>query len=313
MTRPVAPLRLQPLTRARIRALGDEGSAWEARLPRLLSELAAEWSLTLGGPKPGGSSSYVTSARTGAGGEVVLKVSLPDPQLVHEADTLRRADGRGYVRLLAADPGRGALLLEALGVSLQHATLPVPDQLALLADTLALAWQPADEHPDAARDKARDLGDFVAQAWIEQDRPCPEAVVDRALTYAQRRRSDPGEPVFLHGDPHPGNLLAVPSGRPGGETGWCFIDPSGFVADRAYDLGVVLRDWSGRLAGSGARPRLAQWCRLLAERSGVDATRIWEWSYLERVSTGLYLRSFGADRAGAPFLRSAELLLDANC
>ncbi|WP_375431914.1 aminoglycoside phosphotransferase family protein [uncultured Friedmanniella sp.] len=292
-----------------MRSLGEPGAAWAADLPRVLTELAARWSLSLGRPLPGGSSSYVTTARTGAGVEVVLKVSLPDPGLVQQAETLRRAEGRGYVRLLDADLDRGALLLEALGASLQTSSLGVADQLRLLADTLAEAWQPAAEHPEAHQDKARDLGDFVARAWLEQGRPCPEAVVECALAYARRRAADPGEPVVVHGDPHPGNLLRRSVPRPGAGTGWCFVDPDGFVTDRAYDLGVVLRDWSGRLDGPGARTKLKGWCELLANRSGVDATPIWEWGYLERVSTGLYLRSFGADRAAAPFLRSAERLL----
>ena len=38
-------------------------------------------------------------------------------------------------------------------------------------------------------------------------------------------------------------------------------------------------------------------------------TRIWAWGFLERVSTGLYVRSFGAERAAEPFLRTAALLL----
>ena len=77
----------------------------------------------------------------------------------------------------------------------------------------------------------------------------------------------------------------------------------------AYDLGVVLRDWSGHVEAPGGRARLEGWCELLAARSGVDATRIWEWAFLERVSSGLYILAIGAPRAGAPFLRAAELLL----
>lgn len=309
MTGLPAPPRLQPLTRARVAALGADGAAWQAELPRLLADVAAHWSLTLGRTLPGGSSSYVVGARTASGVEAVLKLSLPDPRLPEQAETLRRADGRGYVRLLGADLDRGALLLERLGRSLEQSSPPVPEQLRLLSHTLALAWQPAADHPDAIEPKARDLGDFVERTWAQLGRPCPEAVIERALDYAGRRAADPGEPVFVHGDPHPGNLLAVRSPRSGAGTGWCFIDPNGFVTDRAYDLGVVLRDWSGHLAGPDARGRLEAWCELLAAASGVDATRIWEWGYLERVSTGLYVLSFGAARAAAPFLRTAARLL----
>jgi len=307
-----APVRLQPLTRAKVASLGEAGAAWAAALPGLLQELCREWSLTLGRPVPGGSASYVVRARTAGGADVVVKVCLPDPGLAAQAATLQRAGGRGYARLLAFDAARGALLLEALGPSLQTGTAAVENQLRLLADTLALAWQPVPAQPEVAVvDKAAQLHALVERLWREQEQPCPEAVVDQALRYAERRRAVPaGESVVVHGDPHPGNLLRVPGTGSARGTGWCFVDPDGFVADRAYDLGVVLRDWSARLTGPGARDRLGRWCQLLAERSGVDATRIWEWGYLERVSTGLFVRSFGAEQAGQPFLRSAELLLD---
>jgi streptomycin 6-kinase len=292
-----------------VASLGDVGAAWAAGLPALLDELCVLWSLTLGRRRPGGSSSYVVGARSADGRDVVVKVALPDPGLPAQVATLRRAAGRGYARLLTSDVDRGALLLEALGPSLQQSTLPVEDQLRLLADTLALAWQAADAHPDAPADKAASLHAMVGRLWRDLDRPCPPAVVERALTYAERRRADPGEPVVVHGDPHPANLLAVPGSRPGAETGWCFVDPDGFVTDRAYDLGVVLRDWSRHVEGRGGRARLEGWCELLAARSGVDATRIWEWCFLERVSSGLHLLALGAPRAADPFLRTAALLL----
>ena len=114
----------------------------------------------------------------------------------------------------------------------------------------------------------------------------------------------------MHGDPHPGNLLAVRSPRAGADSGYVFVDPDGFVADRAYDLGVAMRDWSERLLGPDARRIAEDLCATLAERSGVDTTRIWEWGFLERVSTGLYLLDVVRSPAvGIPYLRSAEQLL----
>ena len=115
----------------------------------------------------------------------------------------------------------------------------------------------------------------------------------------------------MHGDPHPDNLLAVTSPRPGAESGYVFVDPDGFVADRAYDLGVAMRDWSRLLGGSDARPIAEGLCAVLAERSGVDATRIWEWAFLERVSTGLYLLDVveSAETMWRSYLESAERLV----
>lgn len=303
-------VRLQPLTRARVASLGEAGRAWQAALPAVLTDLAARWSLTLGRAVPGGSSSYVVRVRTADGGDAVLKVAVPDPAFGAQAATLRRAAGRGYVRLLAHDLEQQALLLEALGPSLQQSVLVPADQLRLLADTLAEAWQSPAEHPDPPADKAGSLAELVSRLWAEQGGPADEAVLTTALECARRRGAvEPSELVVVHGDPHPANLLQVPSARAGAASGWCFVDPDGFVADRAYDLGVALRDWSAHLSGPDARRRLEGWCGLLADRSGVDATRIWEWGFLERVSTGLYVRSFGAERAAEPFLRTAALLV----
>jgi streptomycin 6-kinase len=304
------PVRLQPLTRARVASLGEVGRAWQDGLPGVLTALAEQWALTLGRPLSGGSSSYVIAVRTADGADAVLKLALPDPAIDAQAATLRRAGGRGYARLLAHDPLRQALLLEALGPSLQQSALTPPDQLRLLADTLAEAWLPPAGHPDPPLDKAGSLHDLVQRLWAEQSAPASEAVLRTALEYA-RRRADvaASELVVVHGDPHPANLLQVLQPRAGTGSGWCFVDPDGFVADRAYDLGVALRDWSAHLDGPAARRRLEAWCELLADRSGVDATRIWEWGFLERVSTGLYVRSFGAERAAEPFLRTAALLV----
>ena len=87
------------------------------------------------------------------------------------------------------------------------------------------------------------------------------------------------------------------------------MDPDGFRGDPAYDAGVVLRDWCSHLTGPDARSRLEGWCDLVAERTGTDRDRVWAWAFLERVSTGLYVTSFGAERVGRPFLATAAHLL----
>lgn len=245
------PVRLQPLARAKVASLGATGAAWAEALPTRLDELEQQWSLTLGRGLPGGSASYVVRARTANGSDAVLKISLPDLGFSEQVAALRRARGRGYVGLLKADLGRSALLLESLGPSLEQSRRPVPERLALLADTLALAWQPVAELAEPF-DKAGQLRELTHRTWAELGRPCPEAVVVRAWDCAERLRHVAADQLaYVHGDPHPGNLLAVVAPRVGAETGYCFVDPDGFVADRAYDLGVVLRDWSSHLGGPG--------------------------------------------------------------
>ncbi|HET9872549.1 MAG TPA: aminoglycoside phosphotransferase family protein [Propionibacteriaceae bacterium] len=279
----------------------------------MLEDLERSWGITLDRPLPGGSASYVSTATTRSGTTLVVKVAVAADRLDDQARTLQRAAGCGYALLKEYDADRHALLLEALGTPLENSGRPPADQLRILADTLRLAWQPVGDIPPAApgADKASGLHTLVSDLWTQLDRPCPERVVRQALHYAEALRTpEPAELVVVHGDPHPGNALAVERGRPGGETGYCFVDPDGFVADRAYDLGVALRDWGSRLDGPDARRTAEGFADIRADRSGVEATRIWQWGFLERVSTGLYLMSFGATELGRRFLQVAERLVD---
>lgn len=308
-SRPGDQIRLQPLVRARVASMGVRGQEWVTGLPQLLAELTEAWSLRRGRPLPGGSQSYLTSVIRADGTHAVLKVASMAEQLRDQAAILGAADGRGYVRLLEYDDDRGAVLLERLGGSLDAGRVRVEAQLDLLVDTLALAWRPPDRSPLG---KADQLGRFVDAHWARLGQPYDSAVVDQALACADTLRAvDPADLVLVHGDPHPGNLLRVTEPRLGVETGYCFVDPDPFVEDRAYDLGVTVRDFSALLL---ARPeeavdRLWSWCRRVAGRAGADVHRVWAWSFLERVSTGLHVTSFGAHRVGESFLRSAELLV----
>lgn len=311
--------RLQPLTRGRVERLGEAGRVWVEQLPGVLAELAARWELDLGRGLPGGSASYVVAASTPDGQQRVLKV--PTPDLAGEesvARVLAAARGRGYARLHAHDPASGALLLERLGEQLERVPLAPEEKIVVLCDTLALAWTvevaeraglsgricPLGE--DATVDKAADLAVLVRDLDEQLGRPTDPAVLRAALGHAEELAGWTGPTVVVHGDPHPANALRAPDGR---GSGWVLVDPDGFRCDPAYDAGVVLRDWSSHLRGTDARRTLRTWTGLVADRTGLDADRVWAWAFLERVSTGLFVTSIGAERLGRPFLASAEGLV----
>jgi streptomycin 6-kinase len=301
---------LQPLTKARLAALGEHGAGWLAALPSVITELEHDWSVVVERELAGGSGSYVASARAAGGEQVVIKIAVLAEGFAEQVATLQRANGAGYVRLLAADLDRHALLLEALGAPLERSGLLPEEQLRCIADTLHLAWQdPGESQPARGADKASGLLELIERLWAEQQPSASEAVRDQALRFAEQLTVvSERELVIVHGDPHTGNLLAVPP-RPGAPDGWCFVDPDGFVADRAYDLGVALRDWNWLLTDYGARATAERYCGILAEHTGVDPVRIWRWGFVERVSTGLYLGHIGSPKAGLPFLGSAERLV----
>ena len=309
-----ATLMVNPVVRLKAASLGAVGQAWLDALPGVVAELESRWSVLVQESLGGGTAAYVARARTADGSAVVLKLCVPDPEFGDEIGTLDRADGHGYVRLLACDVGQHAMLLEHLGPSMNRTGMSADEQIATLCNLLTQAWEVprADSGEFAvAKDKATDLANFVSRAWSELDAPCSESVRDRALLFAERRAAafDPELCVAVHGDAAAMNALQVLAPRLGAETGFVFVDPDGFIGDPAYDLGVVLRDWCSQLlASKDARAFARRYCRLLADGSGIDEQAIWEWGYLERVSTGLYARSMGADELGQPFLDTAEML-----
>lgn len=127
---------MQPLVRRKAEHLGARGTEWLAQLPDLVSDLKRQWSITVGEPFSGGTTSYVCRAVTCDGDAAVLKLALPDDGFQDAVCLLEAADGNGYVRLLAHDTGRYALLQEALGASTDTLGQTPEQQMRVLGQTL---------------------------------------------------------------------------------------------------------------------------------------------------------------------------------
>ena len=307
-------VQVQRLVWQKLTHLGSQGEQWLAELPDLIAHLEREWAITVGRPLAGGTASYVARARTAEGQDAVLKIAIPGLQITRRLEVIAQAQGRGYVRLLAYDVARRAMLLEALGPSLAELALPPERTIAILCEMLRQAWDvpgPIDRSVAPEDEKAAQLGRLVSRLWDELGHPCSERVVTQALRYAERRAAafDLARCVLVHGDPHPWNALQVLAPRAGAESGYVFVDPDGFLADPAYDLGVVLRDWCQQLLAGDAVALARRYCELLSAQTGIEETAIWEWGFLERVSSGLYTLEVGAEELGRPFLASAEMLV----
>ncbi len=298
------------------------GRAWLARLPGIISHLEQAWSVTVGEALPGGKHAFVARARTTDGSPVVLKVAPPGTGFAGQIRVLAAARGRGYVRLLDADPEREAALLEPLGTSLADAAASSEQALDVMAATLRQAWQvplPPGAQPAAGtggdspetNSKAGELIALIQELWTMLGRPCSARLVARALECAGRRQDadHPRSRILCHGDPHPANALAVLAPRPGAESGFVFIDPEGLPTEAAYDLGVLVRGWPEQvLCAADPAGLIRGYCGRLAAATGVDQQAIWEWGFAERVSSGLYLLLHGHADEGRAFLDSGERL-----
>lgn len=296
----------EPVRRKALEA-GAAGEAWLNELNYKVDNLAALWELTTSRSLIGGTEALVVEATTSDRRAAVLKVFPPNRNAsAGEIATLVAAAGRGYAKVYAVDESHGAILLERLGPPLADMGLTVDAQIALICETLVEAWiVPADRarYPNGA-EKAESLSNFIDTTWRDLGRPCPAQVIETALGFAneRQRRFDPHSAVLAHGDAHPWNTLLVPDTQP---HRFKLIDPDGLFIERAYDLAIPMREWNEELlAGDTLQLGLAR-CYRLAELAKVNPEAIWQWGFLERLSTSLFCLQLGLEE-GQKMLTVAE-------
>lgn len=297
-----------------VRARPWSGAPWARELvgsfPDRLRAVLSRWDLTVVRAFTEGAELPVLQVRGRDVGSAVLKLGVHGSDHAQQVRVLRAADGHGYVRVLDHDEELGATLLERLGPPL-HAGASSPEaEVDVLAGLLPVTWDlpSAVGRPFAPSQKAESLlalVDGALEAPGDRHRPVLESARRLALALVE----DPSpRQVVLHGDPHAGNAL-----RRGAEH--VLIDPDGFLGEPEYDAGVALRDHQQLLddlerreTGAGRRRHAALGART-AQRLELDPDRITAWAHLERVTTGIHLRSLGWTQDGESWLRTARHLL----
>jgi streptomycin 6-kinase len=182
---------------------------------------------------------------------------------------------------------------------LHDLALPVRRQHEVLCAAAARVWRPAhDAGLPTGAEKGRWLAEFITATWAELDGPCSERTVAHALSCIDRRVAahDDERAVLVHGDVHAWNALAADDGD------FKLIDPDGLLAEREYDLGILMREDPVELMQGDPNERAA-W---LAHHTGLDAGAIWEWGVAERVSTGLLLTRIDVQPIGRQMLDAAD-------
>ncbi len=306
------PLEVPDLVRQRALRNGPAGLRWLTQLPGVVSELSDRWGLVLGASYAGGTAGFVVAATDSLDRECVLKVAMPLD--MNDRETFARsvlahelAAGRGCAELLAHDAEVPAMLLERLGPNLAELGLTVPEILEAIAATLIEFWRPVtvDKGLRTGHDQAEWLYRFISRTWDELGGPCDRSVIDHALMLCDRRADaiDSTRTVLVHGDAHGWNTLVA-----GGGT-YKFVDVEGLCSEREHDLGVAMREYNEPLLRGDTSRLVRERAALLADRCEVDAQRVWEWGFIERVSTGLAnMRDFDNDH-GTMFLEVARQCL----
>jgi streptomycin 6-kinase len=244
------------------------GGEWLRRLPQLVAECAALWSLELEPPFPDANVSLVLPA-----GDVVLKLNFPHWESEHESAALTHWDGHGAVRLLEHDADRRALLLERCRPGTSLLELPEREAYELAATVVAqLNERPAGE--SEVRPFAETAGrwaDELPARWEQTGAPFERELLDVAVEALLELPPTQGEPVVCHQDLHRGNVLAAE------REPWLAIDPKPVLAERAFNAVALVRDGPGDLAW-----RLDY----LAAELGLDRERLRRWTIAHTVAWG---------------------------
>lgn len=298
----------------RAETLGKAGRAWIADLSKTVKQLERLWDIKAGASLAGGSESLVAEATLSDGSVAILKIGLPRSADINaEATVYRLAVGRGYARMLAQDPHHNALLLERLGMPLSRRCHSTEARIRAICRTFQNAW--VSVAPECGlmtgAEKAHWLAEFITEQWKALDQPCSVKAKNQALAFAEERAAafHPKESVLIHGDAHAENTLVAEDPGPDAELRCKFIDPDGLIAEKACDLAPIMRDWSEELLAGNTEALTRARCDLLAELTDVPTGPIWQWGFMERVSTGLVMLAIGQQEEGRQTLAVADRLV----
>jgi len=247
---------------------------WDAAAASIVQSMLDRWGLTAGEAYVGGYSAAVIDVTRPDGSPAVLKVGYPHFEAVYEAVALE-ALGAAAPELYNQDPWTWSMLLErvvpgaplsgftgstrdalAVGCEMQRlvASTPPPGGLPTLADGMTV-------FSTAAR--ARFAGDLS-----DLERMDAAGLVTHALDELDALAAEQVEPVLLHGDFNPGNVLRSTDG-------WKVIDPKPLVGDPAFDFWPMVQQLGDPLSAEAVADRLV----LVGELSGLVPERIARWGF----------------------------------
>lgn len=287
---------------------GTAGEEWLRGLPQLVAECAERWSLTVLPHFEPLTYNYVAPAvradGRSDGGEAVLKLGVPNPEFTCEPVALGLFAGRGSVRLLEAEPERGALLLERLRPGTMLETVEDDELATMYAAQVMRQLRVSAPDDSTLPTVARWAGglDRLRARFDGGTGPLPPALFERAERLFAELSASSAAPVVLHGDLHHGNIVSAE------REPWLAIDPKGLIGEPAYETGALLRNpLPGLLQRDNPGRVLARRVGQLAEMLELDRERIIGWAVYQAVLSAAW--SIEDHSAGwEPTITCAELL-----
>ena len=249
----------------------DAWARWLAELPRLISRVLAEWSLTRDGEVRNGQTAVALPVLTSDGERAVAKFGWPHPEAEHEHLALRTWAGHGAVRLLRADPRRSVLLLERADAERDLTTVPVIEACEVVAGLYAQLHRSAIPQLDRLSSSAARWAEELPR--LRTNRLVPRRYVDQAAGLARDFAADPAsDGRLIHSDLHYFNVLAA------GRQPWLAIDPKPLSGEAAYEVAPMLWNrWDEAVASGNIRAALLRRMYTLVDAAGLDEDRVRAW------------------------------------
>lgn len=285
---------------------GEDGRGWLQSLPSILEELSSSWDLSLMPPFQDMSFNYVAPATRRDGSEVVLKVGVPNPELVTEIAALKVFNGNGAVALYEADMELGALLLERLRPGKPVFNMR-DDELATIAASAVIhkLHKPLSSHDDFPT-----VGDWfkglqrLREEFGGKTGPFPSELIDKAEGMSHDLLASMETPTLLHGDLHHWNILSSERDQ------WLAIDPKGVIGEPEYETGAWLRNpFPDILEMSNPDRMIARRIDQFSEELGFERKRIHGWGYSQAVLAA-YWSYEEKDQDWENWLTVAEIIIN---
>lgn len=285
---------------------GPTGSDWVRALPRLIEDALGRWGLQPAGAVWTGQTAVVVPVQRD-GRPLALKVVWPHPEAFAEHLALRHWDGCGAVRLVAADPPTGTLLLERLDPECDLHTLPIDAACRVVGQLLAHLHVPAPPSiPPLSGFVDRHL---VTVARLAADGSVPRRIAVRARALADDlladaaaaadariagEGGDDGARRLLHTDLHFANVLAAD------RSPWLAIDPKPMAGHPGFEIQPLLRNRVDELgSGSTFRWSIRRRLDIVCDAAGIDVDSARYWSLVHTALQIGWAAAAGDQAAGS--------------
>lgn len=215
-----------------IGAYGESAKAWLETLADRTQTILDQWDLMFEADVPNLSYNYVIKVVDSNETPLILKLGVPNSDFRNEINSVQEYDGRGFARLLKADPEQGTMLLERVEPGTM---LSAELDEELVIQQFIHVWK-AIRRPlpegfvfPTIMNWADGLKRYEDR-YIDRDGPISMEFVGLARDYFQEINETSAGPELLHGDLHHENILYSE------QRGWIAIDPKGLAGDPYYDV-----------------------------------------------------------------------------